>query len=189
MKKIILAVSAIVILLGAGSFVAQGAGGNNKILKLKDANDLDLGYLVTVASGGGYYLGDRQSSYYIVYDPDLEVFLTYSASDGGPKNVTEINIHYSQPDCAGKAYNVVQFESAPSGQKPDCNNPIGHPTKTFLYRMKTCKLVSATLQSRLMHGSTDCENIPTTSVDDAYLLKSLDTPVTSPLPPFKVTEE
>ncbi|TSC85121.1 MAG: hypothetical protein G01um101413_505 [Parcubacteria group bacterium Gr01-1014_13] len=193
MKKIILAVSVMAILLSVGSVIAKGpgSGANNKALKLIDASDRDLGYLVSLVSEGTtYYSGKRDASFYTSYNPDLDVFLTWRPSDGSLVNGVSVNnIYYSQPNCTGEAYHIVQFEGP---EKPDCNTPITLFGANLWYRMDTCKLVSTTINSSISGGEPDgvCSSFPTTTFNDAYLVDSFDNSFLDPVAlPLKVVEK
>ncbi len=188
MKKIILAVSAIVILLSAGSVLAEvanksGSGAHNKALKLIDATGRDLGYLVSADP----YTGGRGVDSYTTYDPDLEVILKWiTSSNSNPTNSWPVlSIYYSRPNCTGKAY-YTHFEN--QEEEPDCNTPITIAT-TFWYRMRTCQPLSTTINSKISSGG-ECSNFPAVTVNDAYLVDSFENRLLDPaIVPFKVVEK
>lgn len=185
MKKIILAVSAVVILLSVSSVIAKGSGSgaHNKALKLLDSNDRDLGYLVTL----NHSISGPLDSTYTTYDPTLDIFLTWDGDDGVIRTYTNLDIYFSQPNCTGEAFDIVQFEQP--GQSPECNHLLMSQNSSFSGKMDTCKLISATVSSKFL--TTGCENFTTTTVSDAYFLKSLDaaTDLAPATPPFKVIEK
>lgn len=184
MKKTILAIAAVVILLSAGSVLAEDhrPNGRGGALKLIDANDRDLGYLI----GANQFIGNRSYSTYTTYNPTIGIFLIWAGSDGQPLNLNFANIYYSQPNCTGKAYDILHFEIP--GQNPECNNILLTQNSGASFKMQTCQLTSATITS--VFSTNGCENIATTSVNDAYLLKPLDPQLLSAAtPPFRVIEE
>jgi hypothetical protein len=201
MKKVLLGVTAIVVLLGVN--LAQAATTTLRSNPFDDVwliiNDLQTqvitlnNYAAThkslhVVDGTGRDLGQLISAnphansigYYSTYDPDMGAVISYRVDGANSQAAESIAVYFSDQNCQGTAYYNGDDGVINCGQFGNLGD--------MYYTMATCSPVAVAVNSAINRENGECYSI-SFQLGSGFSLKSRNIGQFTVVPPLRIVEQ